>query len=440
MMRPVDSKTPPVISGFIFLGILPGLLAWFDIATFNSVKLIGASAFMTQAWVWAALFLQLLFIIDFRSSGQRFYTVSRLDFLWVFLLLLQAFILGQVTAVNPDTANLHLLRIVLALATGVAAYYAMGLYGRRFLWPTYAALVFGMAFTIPALLYLLYFVPEIRILSGVGLGWQIPGYGPIRVYGAGLEAALVVGVALLAHSDERRLWVKTALLGAVLALWAILVWSGARGGLLSVGGAMIMVSAIRPDMALRLWGVVIVTGFAGAALSLLIWLPDSVSFGFWNMVARSAGESAGQISSGRGVMWAYALDLIMDNPWFGHGLSQFHNLWPEYILANKKYNFSDWFLLYLHVHNVVLGAFLALGFTGGTVFIVLSLRAVAKAVYRVHHAVGPMQVPALLGLLTLLIHSFFTGIYVFSQTVLLLGLFFGICLAPNPAQNGNTNR
>jgi len=442
MIPAASPKLPPVVLGFILLGLMPAILAWVDMAALQDVRFdvrfIGNATIGSQAWIWSAILVQFAFIVDFRSTGQRFFVVSRLDYLLVFLLLVQAYILGLVTSANPAAGNLHLLRIVLALATGAAAYYAVGLYGNRFLWPTYAALVLGMVLTIPALLYFLYAVPEARIFEG-SLSWVLPGYGPLRVYGAGLEAALVVGVALLAQPDARRLWLRAMLLAAVLALWAVFLWSGARGGLLSLGAALVVVSAIRPGIALRLWGVALITGVAGAALSLLIWLPDNSSFGFWNMFARSMQESADKISSRRGEMWVGSLPLIMQNPWFGHGLSQFSNLWPEYALVGQRGNVSSAFQLYLHVHNVVLGALLALGFTGGVAFFVLSVRAVVKAAYRVRHAVGTLQVPALLGLFTLLAHSFFTGIYVFPQTVLLLGLFFGICLAPNPAQNGNTS-
>ncbi len=440
MITSVSLKRPPVVLGFILLGLVPAILAWVDVAALQDARFevgfLGNATIGSQAWIWSALLLQFAFIVDFRSTGQRFYVVSRLDYVLVFLLLVQAYILGQVTSANPAASNLHLMRIILALATGAAAYYAVGLYGNRFLWPTYIAIILGMVLTIPPLLYLLYFVPEARNVE-VELSWVLPGYGALRVYGAGLEAALVVGVALLARPGGRRLWLKVVLLGAVLALWAVFLWSGARGGLLSIGVALVVVSAIRPGIALRLWGVALVTGTAGAALSFLIWLPENGSFGFLNMFARSMQDSAEKITSLRVEMWADSLSIIMQSPWFGHGLSQFSNLWPLYGKASQGLNAEDAFQLYLHVHNVVLGALLALGFIGGTAFFVLSIRAVVKAAYRVGHGVGTMRVPALLGLLTLLGHSFFTGIYVFPQTVLLLGLFFGICLAPDPDRNEN---
>ncbi len=428
----------PVVFGFVLLGLLPGLLAVADVALLGLVSFEGRLKLWNLPWLWLALVLQLAFIIDFRQGGKRWLTLSKLDVLLISLLLLQAFILGQTVAANPATANLHMLRILAGLGAGVASIYAMHHYGARFLKPVYAVLLAGMMLTIPALLYFLYTVPEARIL-GDAIRWQMPGLGPVRVFGAALEAALVIALALLASAQGKR----AGLLLVVLAFWTILIWSGARGGILSILVATALISVVRPKIAVRLWLVLVITGAAGAALSLLIWTPDDISFGLWNMLDKTTQATANEIGSQRMERWADSIGLIGQHPWLGHGFSQFSNLWPDYIFLDQENGQTGAlpldFLMYRHLHNVVLDAFLALGLIGGSVFIYLSLKGAWLSIVRVRSDVDRDRLPALFALFTLLAHSFFTGIYVFPQTLLLVGLFFGICLAPNPAQNENTN-
>ena len=272
----------------------------------------------------------------------------------------------------------------------------------------------------------------------------MPGIGPVRVFGAGLEAALLVGLALLAGSTGKMTSVRVALCLAVLALWTMLIWSGARGALLSILVAALVISAVRPIVAVRLWGIMLITGAAGAAFSLLIWTPDDISFGLWNMLDKSSQTTVNEIGSRRMERWADSIGLIGERPWFGHGLSQFSNLWPTYIALDQKNDYAGAlpleFLMYRHLHNVVLSAFLALGISGGCAFLWLSVRNTWRALARVRQDMDAARLPALFALIALLVHSFLTGIYVFPQTLLLIGLFFGICLAPKPVQNENTNR
>jgi O-antigen ligase len=430
---------PVVTAGFVIIGILPAFLAVIDVGA-----LLGASfdlrlKFWNQPWLWAALLTQTGFLLDFRCAKKPWIEVSKPDFILIGVLLLQAAVLGHTVSANPAAADLHLLRILAALATGVAAYYGMQHYGARFLTPVYAVLIIGMALTIPPLLYFLYAVPDARVLGGA-IKWAMPGMGPLRVYGAGLEVALVVSLALWATTGRGPL-VKGALLCAMVAFWTILFWSGARGGMLSVVVAAVSISFVRPRVLFRIWAALALTAVIGAALSLLIWTPDDTSFGVWNMFERTSKATVNGIGSGRIDRWINAIDLIAQHPVFGHGLSQYSNLWPTYARADQAnpIAFPLDFLMYRHLHNVVMDAFLALGIAGGIVFVGLSIRGVAKAIYRVRKWQPDLRFPALFGLLTLLAHSFFTGIYVFPQTLLFLGLFFGICLVPKPAQNKNTN-
>jgi hypothetical protein len=70
----------------------------------------------------------------------------------------------------------------------------------------------------------------------------------------------------------------------------------------------------------------------------------------------------------------------------------------------------------------------------------LAFRMWRKLFTRVRNAVDGTQVPALLALIALSAHSLISGTYYHVPSLFYIGLFAGICLAPNPAQNENTSR
>ncbi len=226
---------PLVAVGVVLIGLLPAVLAWLDISTMLGAPYELRLLVWNRPWLWAALIATIAYVLDFRTHSNCWGAVSMPTFGLIGALLLQAAVLGVTVSANPVTATLHLLRILAALAMGMAGYYGMQHYRQKFLTPIYTALIVGMILTIPALIYFLYAVPEVRLLGGK-IGWQIPGMGPLRVFGAGLEVGLAVALAALVV--QRRLW----LWAASIALWTILFWSGARGGAVSILVSALIVS------------------------------------------------------------------------------------------------------------------------------------------------------------------------------------------------------
>ena len=74
---------PPVVFGFVLLGLLPGLLAVVDMSLFGKLTFVHRLQLWNQPWLWLTLILLIAFIIDFRTSAQRWIFVSKFDFLLI---------------------------------------------------------------------------------------------------------------------------------------------------------------------------------------------------------------------------------------------------------------------------------------------------------------------------------------------------------------------
>ncbi len=430
----MNKALPPVVFGFIVLLLLPGVIAAVDVAQGMAVPYPVLLDLWTKPWIFVSWFVLFGFLVDVRRSGQPWLWLPRFDVIAILALVALGLALRQALVANRTLADIQLLRVLLALALGVAAFYGMRVYQARFSRPIYLALFIGVVALAPALVVFLYIQTPV-LAPPSGFSWQVPGFGAVRLFGMALEAGIAVGIGLLVVGRKSRftllVWV------GVVALWAMLFWSGGRGAGVSLFGAAVVLSLLRPRYILRLWAVFLVSALLGAGFSFLIWTPDDGAFGIMNMAAKSARPGLDAISSSRLVRWQGAVALIADRPWFGHGLGQFSNLWPDFAAYDLRRESSAplpiYFLAYRTVHNLVLEVFLAWGFVGGTVFFWVLGRGWLGALERVRMPGAEARIPAFLGLNALLLHSMLAGTYAVPHTLFYIALFFGICLAPKPA-------
>jgi len=299
---------------------------------------------------------------------------------------------------------------------------------RKYIRGIYKALIVGVLLHMPFVFLIIY----LRQDSDTFL-WRvnIPGWGGGRPYNYFVEVGVVVGIGMLVIRSTQEKLFNVFLLVAISLSWMMLFWGGGRGAIVGILGALVISSIVAPHFAKKIWIVAGVTCVVGAVLSLLIWTPDSPSFGLLNMLTRTGSETLNRVSTGRIVMWLYAIESIKEHPFWGYGLEQFIFLQVPRISASAN--------VHLHVHNLILEVILSWGLIGASVFAVLFTRLCVRVLTRVRPLVGREKLPAFLPLVALLGHGLFSGTYFHIHSLIYMAIFFGICLAPNPAQNENTN-
>ena len=202
---------------------------------------------------------------------------------------------------------------------------------------------------------------------------------------------------------------------AAVVMGSAVIFTGSRGGLLSLVGVIgfVVVSNLlfkrsvedssadggsnrRRNFALVMGGLALILGFFGAVLLL----------GGDASLMRGIGMQAGQpdISSGRGHFWQAALKIFLDHPILGTGLDSFGAVYTRYDSWNGDYRLEQAHNDYLQILADA-GVF---GFVCIAAFIYLlfkqSLQAIGKTTdsFRRDTIIG-----ALAGCFGILIHSFF---------------------------------
>lgn len=435
-----EKTTPPMLLGFALVMLLPVFIAVFDVLYGNATPYITRLTIWNLPWVFVGAVAIFLSWADARRAGGPFIALGPLDLGVVGLLAVWSVVLSRTVAENPSTADLHLLRLGLAFLLGVSAYYGMKNYQHRFSNTVYRALLVAAIGIIPMVLVFIYAQEESRSM-GDSIAWYLPGIGAVRLFGIIYEVAIAVCIGLLVTAKSKRR--QALLLGVVFLLWVTLFWSGSRGAFLSLLLSTALVSVFYRAQAAKIWLVFVVSGVAGALASLLLWVPEGPSFGLMNMLNSVAREDANAISAGRLERWLDVIILIQQQPLVGYGLNQFSNMWDYYVGSDIREGVSGplplYFLSYRHVHNIVLEALFSWGLIGGAGALILLLKAWLTAAKRIWVALPAHKLPAFYALNALLFHSNLTGIYIFAHSLFYMAIFFGICLAPNPAQNRNTN-
>ncbi len=432
-------RFPPVLLGFLLLVLLPALIGAVNVSMGVQIPYNTQLTLWTQPWIFAAALVLFAFFVDVRQGNAPWLGLSRIDVLAIFALVGLSLAHRQFSGINTAQADIQMVRLLFAIGLGMAAYYGMWRYQARFAEAIYLALLIGLISLAPLLFVYAYFQTP-NPPPDVLFKWQLPGFGAVRLLGMALEVGVVVAVGMLAEPKSRKL--SVFLWVSAITLWAVLFWTGGRGAVVSVMGAVVVLSVIRPRQLQRIWSVLLLSGAVGAALSMLLWVPPDTSFGILNMFEKSTRAGADAISNGRLDRWLGAVDLIKDRVWVGHGLGQFSQLWPRFIEFDAALDGAStlppYFVAYRTVHNLVLEAFLAWGIVGGLIFMGLMLKAWMIAIQRARLGAAAVRIPAFLGVNVLLLHSLFAGVYAVPHGLFYLALLFGICLAPNLAQKGNT--
>lgn len=213
--------------------------------------------------------------------------------------------------------------------------------------------------------------------------WSIPGHANIRHLGFEAMAAGLIGVLFRPASAS---WLSIWLLRATAILgWAVVFWSGSRGSFLGGLAALILVALLSDVSELKRRAIEVLMLFGAAFALATLHAPANASLGAWRTIGLTQDTTESRDpSSGRKGIWEEAVEVILENPFFGIGEAQ-----TKVRLVSALGQFSQ-------PHNLVLQVLLAWGFLGGGAFLIGLAFATLRAVRRVWGAaVGS---PAMSGL------------------------------------------
>lgn len=122
----------------------------------------------------------------------------------------------------------------------------------------------------------------------------------------------MVGAALFLFRDRKQWWLAAPFIAAIF-------WSGSRGALFSLIGAVLVAAFLfkRKELPLRL----LATSAVGAALSMIHRAPHQ-HMGIERFFTSNPAGATGDFASGRSLIWQEGIKLIQDSPWFGYGQDQ----------------------------------------------------------------------------------------------------------------------
>lgn len=390
----------PAVMGFFYI--------WFDVLYTNSLRLVA----FHLVWVAFALFVVAFAFITGARLDQ---VIRRFPLISIILLVALAGILFYTTYMVAESRYLAINEVqagIVALIAGIAAAAIKVKYGNRaiigFSWALFGAMILHAPFIV-----WLHFIEG----QNPDFEWnfRLPGFTGARPYNYMLEAGIAAGVGLFWLTRDKAIAQRSLLwLGAII-LWAALFWSGGRGGLAALLLTFILATLIWKTFGAQMWAFILSSLTLGASISLVLPTPDG-GFGILKrFTADFQSESINQLATGRITMWREAIDLFLERPIFGHGVSQ-------YPLLTKIPDFQP----PRHVHNLLLDSLLSLGIVGTVILIYLLGKLWVSALIQLKKPQDSSLFPLFMVVTTLLAHGFVSGTYfhVHSQIIIAMSLGF----------------
>lgn len=190
-----------------------------------------------------------------------------------------------------------------------------------------------------------------------------PGFSNIRHFGYYAVVGMVTGMAL--HQSKKFGWKQQEtywFLAATAFLWSLIFWTGGRGPIVALGGAIILLLILRrverPRDLLMFLGIAML---AGAVISLGYNLPNK-HFGLLRILgffsqALDATVDINNLSSNRWHIWQLSMAAITVKPIIGYGPDIF-----PFVVGSRFANFAQ-------PHNFPIQFVLAWGAAGAGVFL-----------------------------------------------------------------------
>lgn len=273
---------------------------------------------------------------------------------------------------------------------------------------------------------------------------KVYGYSNIRVFGYFSVAVITVFSGLILHrATSRHL---SLLLASGLAIgWAMLFWSGSRGGLAAtVLGSLIAMGAVRK---ISLRGALLGLSGAGIGITISPFIPvPDHNFGILSRLARNneaisrlsedsqgaattAAEAVKAVSSNRIDMWQWVMDRILEAPWTGYGYL------PMSWMRVEEFNFY-------HSHNIVLEYALGFGIPMAALILGLGLWAWIRAIGAARRIDTPVANALLVFICAMPIYANLSATLFFPYHLMLFMMCLGTLIgwdmalrAPSPTAN-----
>ncbi len=251
--------------------------------------------------------------------------------------------------------------IVRTAAWGVHLAFGLSIYGMTkqcadrtivsLIWP---AMMLGLiVFTIGLIMF-------VALIPSPGeFKWVEFYYGVINIRQLGFYSAagFAIALGLIICQGNKYHLMLTMMCGSIFA--ALTFWSGTRSSLIAIGFG---IACLFPVLSVRLWlrnlGLALVMLICGAMLSVLHRAPVAY-MGIRRIFDDSVSDNLNTVTNGRVDIWIGTVKMILKQPFFGYGESQFRGIVPE----NQN--------LFNHPHNSLLQICFQWGLVGGACFFAL---------------------------------------------------------------------
>lgn len=220
-------------------------------------------------------------------------------------------------------------------------------------------ILFGYVFLIPV-----FYINNPLLFSTEGIG-RISGNLALNTISFGHWGGALSLLSFFAYKNSKKLLFKVFFIGLMITGFFVLLRAGSRGPLVALGASMLFYYSSRQKhvvlsmlvMFLLLMMLYLFSDF------LFEWI-RSISSVLANRLTLSSDitSSYEEFSNGRASLYSIAIENIINNPILGSSFAVF-----------REYG------SYIYSHNIILDAFMGLGFFGGILFLIILFKALAKS-------------------------------------------------------------
>jgi O-antigen ligase len=210
----------------------------------------------------------------------------------------------------------------------------------------------------------------------------------IRHAGYYLAAMAALGIGAMAVGERRGAWLWAW--ASAAAATAIAMWTGSRGGVLAIAGALVVGSLVLPALrSIRSWAGALSAMAAGLAAA---WIAPAAPSSLMGLIHAVRQTTSGDVTTGRTTIWKNVIAAIEKHPLFGYGEGQMHWVAPFSTMAQP--------------HNSILQVALAWGLVGLACVAILAIAFAWRAIPAVRREGGAM-VPVCLAMTAVAILSLY---------------------------------